>query len=166
MSATTRRDFLRGRRRSAPPPLRPPWALAEEDFGTLCSRCGDCLRACPTGILVSGEGGFPIVDFSRGECTFCGDCVTACMPGALRRDEGRAAWNHRAQIGEACLAQRGVECRICGEACGASAIRFRPRLGGVALPQLDEVACTGCGACLAPCPTQALVLTPGVEMAL
>jgi ferredoxin-type protein NapF len=166
MSPTSRRDFLRGRRASAPPALRPPWALVEEDFVTRCNACGDCLRACPTAILVRGEGGFPSVDFSRGECSFCGDCVTSCKPGALRREAGRAGWAHRAQIGAACLALRGVECRICGEACGASAIRFRPRAGGLALPELMDAACSGCGACLAPCPTQAIVLAPDVEMVL
>jgi ferredoxin-type protein NapF len=166
MSLTTRRDFLRARRSSAPPPLRPPWALAEQQFSARCSGCGDCLRACPSGILVSGEGRFPTVDFSRGECTFCGDCVAACIPGALRHTEGQAPWSLRARIGEACLAERGVECRICGEVCGASAIRFRPRVGGVALPQLDEAACTGCGACLAPCPSQAIAMSQGVEAVL
>lgn len=158
MISTSRRDFLRGRRSSAPPALRPPWALAEEAFTAACSQCGDCLRACPAGILIAGKDGFPSVDFSRGECSFCGDCLAACAPGALRRDEAQAAWSHRAHIGEACLAQSGVECRVCGEACGASAIRFRPRLGGPALPQLDEAACSGCGACLASCPTQAIAM--------
>ena len=165
MPLTSRRDFLRGRRTSTPPPQRPPWALAEADFTAGCSRCGDCLGVCPTGILVKGEGGFPAVDFSRGECTFCGECVAACMPGALSRVGGQAPWALRVCIGEACLAQRGVECRICGEACGASAIRFRPRAGGVALPQLDETACTGCGACIAPCPGQAIAVVQGLEMA-
>jgi ferredoxin-type protein NapF len=165
MSLTTRRDFLRGRRTSVPPPQRPPWALAEAAFAARCSTCGDCLRACPTGILVAGEGAYPTVDFARGECTFCGECVTVCAAGALNRETGQAAWSLQARIGEACLAQRGVECRICGEACGASAIRFRPRVGGVALPQFDETACTGCGACIAPCPSQAIAMAQGVEMA-
>ena len=165
MSLATRRDFLRGRRTPTPPPQRPPWALAEADFTALCSRCGDCLSACPTGILMKGEGGFPTVDFFRGECTFCGECVAACGPGALRRVEGQVPWALRARIGEACLAQRGVECRICGEACGDSAIRFRPRVGGVALPQLNDAACTGCGACLASCPSQAITLAQDLETA-
>lgn len=162
---TTRRDFLRGRRAPTSPLPRPPWALAEADFTARCTRCGDCLPACSTGILVRGDGGFPAVDFSRGECTFCGECVVACGPGALRRVEGRVPWSLRARIGEACLARRDVECRICGEACGVAAIRFRPRVGGVALPQLDETACTGCGACLAPCPGQAITLAQDMEAA-
>ena len=103
------------------------------------------------------DGGFPGVDFSRGECTFCADCVAACEPLALRRDDTSAApWDRVAVIGAGCLAVRGVECRVCGESCPEGAIRFRPRLGGVAHPQLDAAACTACGACIGPCPTRAI----------
>ncbi len=63
-----------------------------------------------------------------------------------------------ARVGPACLAARRVECRVCGEACEASAIRFAPRAGGVALPIVDTGRCTGCGDCVARCPTQAIVL--------
>jgi ferredoxin-type protein NapF len=163
---TTRRAFLRGRLGRAEAVLRPPWALPAEAFEARCTRCDECVRRCPTGILVRGEGGFPAVDFSRGECSFCGDCAAACGPRALLPMEGAPAWSLRARIGEACLARQGVECRICGEACGVAAIRFRPRIGGVALPQLDESACSGCGACLAPCPSQAIAVVPGVETVL
>jgi ferredoxin-type protein NapF len=89
--------------------------------------------------------------------------VAACTPGALRREAAQPGWQHRASIGEACLARRGVECRICGEACGVGAIRFRPRVGGVALPELTDEACTGCGACLGPCPAQAIAMAPTLE---
>ncbi len=60
------------------------------------------------------------------------------------------------RIGEGCLAQRGVECRVCGEACDAGAIRFPPRRGGVALPVPDLAKCTACGDCVGPCPVGAV----------
>jgi ferredoxin-type protein NapF len=47
---------------------------------------------------------------------------------------------------------------LCGEACDAGAIRFPPRLGGVAAPVVDTTRCTGCGDCLPLCPPQALRL--------
>lgn len=146
------------------PAPRPPWAREERDFISSCTRCDACIDACPTAILVRADGGFPAVDFSRGECTFCGDCVTHCAPRALLRPaEGDAPWSLKASIGQACLAAAGVECRVCGETCRVGAIRFRPRIGGVALPQLEAEACTGCGACFAPCPTRAIVVQAPVE---
>lgn len=152
-----RRGFLRGRN-SLPDPLRPPWAGDESAFTARCTRCGDCLTACPQHILAIGPGGYPTVDFTRGECTFCGDCVAACRPAALRHNEGSAPWTIRAHMGEACLPRQGVECRVCGDYCDVQAIRFLPRLGGVAVPEVDTVRCTGCGACVAPCPVVAVAL--------
>lgn len=160
MSENTRRSFLRGRFSERGGPLRPPWSLLESAFLNVCTRCGDCVRACPTHILVARDGAYPGVDFTQGECTFCGDCVSHCANGALQRIEGRAPWSARAAIGEQCLARQKVECRICGEQCEAGAIRFPPQLGGIAQPVLNQDRCTGCGACLAPCPTQAIAITP------
>lgn len=161
----SRRAFLRAGSGDDTPAVRPPWALGEPEFVARCTRCGDCLRVCGTGVIVAGHGGFPRLDFTRGECTFCGDCVTACAPAALQRRGDERPWQHVAAIGDACLAPRGVECRVCGESCDARAIRFRPRLGGVALPELDAAACTGCGACVAPCPTQAITLAVEPDVA-
>lgn len=56
------------------------------------------------------------------------------------------------------MARGNVVCRTCGDACEAAAIRFRPRLGGAALPEVDGEKCTGCGACVAPCPAAAITL--------
>jgi len=160
----SRRGFLKGRFRSDSAALRPPWAACDGAFKDACTRCGDCIRVCPTSILIAGAGAFPVVDFSRGECSFCGDCVTACKPGALMRtSESLAPWSLKAAIGDGCLAHRGVECRVCGEICGVGAIRFRPTAGGVAQPRFDDAHCTGCGACYAPCPVGAIALTKNVE---
>ena len=155
MNDASRRGFLRGRPRPKAQ-IRPPWALPETDFVDQCTRCGDCLSACPQKILVTGDGGFPTVDFSQRECTFCGNCATACQPLALVRVEGLPAWPYKAVVGDACLPKRGVECRVCGDFCDARAIRFAPRLGNCPLPAIDNALCTGCGACVGPCPTAAL----------
>ncbi|MDD3674609.1 MAG: ferredoxin-type protein NapF [Thauera propionica] len=164
-ASPSRRGFLRGRVRAVAPAMRPPWAREEHDFISSCTRCDICIDACPTAILVRADGGFPAVDFSLGECTFCGECVTRCAPRALlRRAEGEAPWALKASIGQACLAEAGVECRVCGESCPTGAIRFRPRIGGVALPQLDADTCTGCGACFASCPTRAIVVKAESEV--
>jgi ferredoxin-type protein NapF len=147
---------MRGDFKTRPAPQRPPWALAEEPFLAACSRCGECLPVCPTRIIVLVRG-YPEVDFKRGECTFCGACAAACKDGALLRAEGHATpWAIKAMIAESCIPRRGVECRICGDHCTVAAIRFSPRLGGPPLAEVDAGSCTGCGACVAPCPVAAI----------
>lgn len=157
MSAS-RRSFLFGRFRADRAALRPPWAIEAGAFEARCTRCDDCVRACPSAIVVAGDGGYPKVDFSRGECTFCGDCASVCRAQALRREAGARPWALGIAITEGCVARDGIECRVCGEICGEAAIRFRPRIGGAALPEADAERCTGCGACVAPCPAAAIEL--------
>ena len=153
----SRRGFFRGRPRPKAE-IRPPWALPEAEFIDHCTRCNDCLKACPTTILIIGDGGYPSVDFSIGECTFCGDCLTSCQPGALHQEPGKAAWAYKAAIGEDCLPRQGVECRVCGDFCEVRAIHFAPRMGGSPLPEINPETCTGCGACAAPCPVTAITV--------
>ena len=156
MVDASRRGFFRGRPRPKAE-IRPPWALPEALFTDVCTRCNDCIRVCPEQIIISGDGGFPTVDFKRGECTFCGDCAATCKAGALQNSECQVwPWAIKAQVANTCLAQRGVECRICGDHCSVAAIRFSPRRGGPPLAEIDAAACTGCGACVAPCPVAAI----------
>ena len=159
MVDASRRGFLRGRPRPRAE-IRPPWSLPESAFIDRCTRCGDCLTACPQKILAVGDGGFPTVDFTRGECTFCGACAAACQPLALVRREGLSAWPYKALVSDSCLPRSGIECRVCGDFCDVRAIRFAPRLGGSPLPAIDKDTCTGCGACVAPCPTAAITIRP------
>lgn len=153
----TRTQFLRGDFSGPRHVIRPPWAVAEPDFVAACSRCGDCLGACPEKILEKGRGGFPQVNFGLGECSFCGECAKICKSGALRGVE-QAPWNLKASIAPSCLALKQVVCRSCGESCPTGAIRFRISAGAVTCPEIDPAACTGCGACFAPCPAGAVTI--------
>ncbi|MDI6748335.1 MAG: ferredoxin-type protein NapF [Rhodocyclaceae bacterium] len=141
--------------------LRPPWAQAEAVFLATCTRCDACIDVCPSRIVVRGDGGFPEVDFLRGEheCSFCRACVDACAPKALHDRSGGVAWQYVAAIGASCLARDGVVCRSCGDICQPGAIRFRPQVGQAARPEVDLSICTGCGACVAPCPSRAVRIT-------
>ncbi|MBL0609793.1 ferredoxin-type protein NapF [Aeromonas jandaei] len=146
-----RRGLFRGRLRVAEPPVQLPWSVAWSQFSTGCTRCGDCLAACPEQILVNGEGGFPTVDFQRGECTFCGDCVAACKE-PLFRPASETPWQYKASIAANCLANGQVYCQRCQDSCEPRAIRFIPTLGRVPPPVIELESCNGCGACVQDCP--------------
>lgn len=154
-----RRDLLRGR--SARPArsrvLRPPTAIAEAGFAAACDGCAACAPACPEKVIRLDAARRPILQFLHGECTFCGACADACPTGALVR-EGARVWTAKATIAAGCLAVGGVHCRSCGDACPNGAIRFVPRADGRFLPAPAEAACTGCGACVGPCPVGAVAV--------
>lgn len=153
---TNRRAFLSAQMlREEKEVLRPPGAL-ETGFFDLCTRCGDCVRACPEAILGVDSSEFPVVHLNSGACTFCGDCARSCESGAL--DIARLAdWPWRATVdGGSCLSMNGISCRLCQDNCDQDAIRFQLKLAGRAQPVLDQDSCTGCGACAASCPVSAV----------
>ncbi len=149
---SSRRAFLRGAFNEAPVPR--PFG-ADAGFVERCSKCGDCVAACPEAVLTPDRDGFPVFEPALGACTFCGACIDACETGALV--EG-GAWRWQAFAGAACLSMNGVQCRACQDHCDALAIGFRLLPGGRSRPQIDAEACTGCGACVAPCPVGAIGL--------
>ncbi len=160
-TSLSRRALLRGRITGSAPTIRPPWAILETAFLSRCNRCGDCVKACRESIIHTGDGGYPTIDFSKGECTFCGDCASACKSGALSQTAMQAsqpAWQLSLSIKDNCLALNRVICRSCAEQCEQQAIRFRPAPGGISRPELNNQLCNGCGACIAPCPVAAIEL--------
>ena len=157
-----RRRFLRGQSPQAAGAVRPPGALSPGTFFDACTTCGDCVSACPEQIIVHGEGGYPEVRFQKGECTFCNACVDACREPALSGGL-QPPWQLDLRIDAQCLAGQGVVCQSCRDACGERAIRFPPLLGRVAVPEVNADACTGCGACVAACPADAMALAPRAE---
>ena len=157
-----RRAFLRGRSpKFNKEAIHPPWSLPFADFIEQCERCDDCITACPENILVRGDGGFPEVDFRRGECTFCTDCVTACHANAFCSDDlsEEKAWDLSVAILTSCLSVNAVMCRACGDHCDSSAIHFKLQTGGVSIPEITQKNCTGCGACFYACPNQSIAIT-------
>lgn len=157
-----RMQFLTGDLSGSRRPIRPPWAVDESRFVDLCTRCGDCIPACPYHIIREGRGKFPEMDFSLCGCDFCRDCVAVCKAGALVFDERSdpPPWTLKAAILDNCLSLNGIVCRSCGEACEERAIEFRLEPKGVARPLLDQSLCTGCGECLAVCPIKSVRISP------
>ncbi|MEO5323040.1 ferredoxin-type protein NapF [Mesorhizobium sp. CC13] len=155
-TSISRRTFLTGRVPTASLRILPP-GMAENMLAA-CTGCGACAEACPTEIIGLVEGK-PSLDFQAGECLLCGDCASVCPEPVFDRAVP-PAFAHVVAIAEACLARNGVSCMSCRDACPQTAIALRPRIGGPFLPQLDKTACTGCGACIAPCPVQAISVSP------
>ncbi len=151
----SRRNFLNGQFR-APDPIHPPWAVVTPAFTQKCSRCDACIDACPEKILHRGGGGFPEVVFSRGECTFCKKCLEVCRDRALVRISDQLPWTIKAEISDSCIVAKGVVCRSCLEQCEPVAIRFHYEGGRMSKPHLSHERCTGCGACVRPCPVGAV----------
>ena len=151
-----RRQFFKGSWENKDTPLRPPWSLVENLFQGACTQCGDCLTTCPEHILLrESPNGYPIVDFKLGECTFCKKCVDVCPTTALDKLQA-LPWSAKGNIQGTCLTKQAVICTTCAEQCELDAIRFKPQIGKVAQPDIDVDVCTGCGACVATCPSQAI----------
>jgi len=151
----TRRSLLKANFSDYQQAVRLPWVRNEPEFVDVCSRCHDCISACSEKIIVKGDGGFPEINFNRGECTFCGDCVKNCSEDLFTHID-ETPWSLKAIITDQCLAVKKVVCNICKEQCEAEAIRFTPKVGSVSQPVLSSEQCTGCGACAKPCPTNAI----------
>ncbi|MGE4129812.1 MAG: 4Fe-4S dicluster domain-containing protein [Hyphomicrobiaceae bacterium] len=76
-SLLTRRDLF-GRSKAGKPEQRPPWSRPEAEFLEACARCGACIEACPTGVLVEGSSQYPAIRFGTAACTLCAACAQAC----------------------------------------------------------------------------------------
>jgi len=149
--------------------LRPPGALAPTAFAETCSRCGDCVRACPAQCIVIDPpvaGGLPHIVARQSPCVVCDDlsCMKACPTGALQLveqaaqiDMGQARVDHdrclrRPIYDDAIDSGKDAEdaCRVCVVECpmGESAIGF-DTAGRVEV----RPGCVGCGVCERVCPT-------------
>ncbi len=124
--------------------VRPPGALAEEDFLTRCIKCGQCMRVCPTNViqpatLEAGLEGWwtPLLNFRAGtsgcqlNCIACGNvCPTSAIrPLSLDEKLGRDKFEDRGpvRIGMAFVDQgrclpwaMNKPCIVCQENCPVS----------------------------------------------
>lgn len=162
--------------------LRPPGALAENDFLGACVRCGLCVRDCPYDTLKLaplGDNvavGTPYFAARDIPCEMCEDipCVKACPTGALDRsltDINQARMGLAVLVDhETCLNFLGLRCDVCYRVCPVidKAITLdmlhNPRSDRHALflPIVHSEHCTGCGKCEKSCvlPEAAIKVLP------
>ncbi|KAA3613391.1 MAG: 4Fe-4S dicluster domain-containing protein [Planctomycetota bacterium] len=140
--------------------IRPPGALAEPDFLKACTRCDDCLKACPAQCIVHVPGGHadagtPVIIPGVRACVVCSDlaCTHVCEPGALLPlDQARQMSIGLATVQrQHCLAFQEGECQICLDVCPIQPKAIE--LDGKR-PRVLASVCTGCGLCEERCPTQ------------
>ena len=134
--------------------LRPPGAVEEELFIDRCTKCGDCLPACPYGsIKKDPANGYPILFANESPCFLCDDlpCIAACetealLPVATRADVrmGLAVVNRRH-----CTADQG--CQFCIAKCPVEALAVADFTDPY--PVVDQGKCVGCGICEQVCST-------------
>ncbi len=147
------------------PVLRPPGAAPESELLTACTGCGDCMRACPHGVLhpvgarYPGAEGTPSWDPVQAPCRLCTDlpCVAVCPTRALSPQYGRWMGTARVDV-YVCLANAPGGCSVCVEQCPIPGALIREP----GRPVVDPDSCTGCGIChhVCPAPSKAIMLLP------
>lgn len=142
--------------------LRPPGALPEMAFLAACTRCGDCVKACPVQAIVKAPAeaalaaGTPYIDPLVQGCIACPDmpCAAVCPTDALTVPlHGWAGYRLGALefVPERCVTFKNVTCNACVEACpqGEAALV----IDEAGHPVLKIEGCVGCGSCLRACIT-------------
>ena len=163
---------LRERRAGGSRPIRPPGSVGEQQFVGLCVRCGNCIKACPTGIIrpelePRGIAGFlaPVIRFDESYCLEdCCRCTEVCPSGAIRRlslEEKKKTPIGLAKVElELCLLYEDQECSACVNHCPYEAITIKfNEEQYIAEPRIDATKCPGCGACQVACPTSPKAIT-------
>jgi ferredoxin-type protein NapG len=132
--------------------LRPPGAVGEATFLERCTKCSDCLKACPHESIVIHQDGTPVIFPDQMPCYLCDDtpCIAACATEALlpvgsvnEARMGVAVINHR-------LCTAGQGCHACVSKCPTDALTmdFDAQQLVVAVER-----CVGCGMCEHVCRT-------------
>jgi len=142
--------------------LRPPGALAEDEFLSRCIRCGQCSEVCPNNCIkyfglekgVSAMG-TPYVTPREQACILCMKCGDACPTGALkpikrtREDILENVKMGHAHVDESlCLSFQGKTCGVCARACPLGTVSIK--VGYLEQPHVQP-GCIGCGICERSC---------------
>lgn len=149
--------------------IRPPFALPELEFLLACTRCNQCLEACPHEVIFplavrlgADVVGTPALDLINKACYMCDDwpCVQVCEPKALQLPVGEEhkSWPKLARLvinTETCLPYLGPECGACRDACPVPEAMYWKN----ERPVINEDLCTGCGLCREACVLEPKAMT-------
>jgi len=149
--------------------LQAPGSLPEDSFNTLCLRCGNCIKSCPTGILkhhmdpsYALSWMVPEISFVDGYCLEnCNICSQVCPSGAITlfdRDAKAQLFIGTAEIKlEQCFLSENKECNRCKAACSYDAIKIEAGANVLQMrPVINQDTCVGCGACVVICPPRVI----------
>jgi ferredoxin-type protein NapF len=159
--------------------IRPPGSLPEEEFVSVCSGCGECLKVCPNNALQStlleaGLAGLytprliPRIGYCEEFCNFCGRICPTEAIRPLPIEEKRLTQMGVAHIDKTrCIAWDNEKiCLVCNEQCSYHAIVGDDKKR----PIVKEEKCTGCGICENKCPVDGeaaiIVYSSGVQKKL
>ncbi len=145
--------------------IRPPFALDELEFLLACTRCGECERACPHGVIFSLStrlgakvAATPALDLINKGCQLCDDwpCVTVCEPTALVLPETIEDKKPQPKLAtlaideKSCLPYNGPECGACAASCPVEGAL----VWEMTRPLINQEICTGCAMCRESCITE------------
>jgi ferredoxin len=161
--------------------IRPPMSKEEHDFLSSCIRCGECMKACPTGILKPAglDHGFralwsPVMVATEGYCKpGCNACSQACPTDAIMKYPIEKKYAYKAGTAvfnsSRCISfTENKFCSECVRACPTNAIQINKgwepadttRASDSPAPSdqtptrpfhVNFESCVGCGACEFAC---------------
>ncbi len=133
--------------------LRPPGAVQENIFLERCTKCGDCIEACPHDAIRSLTiQETPAIFPEETPCKLCEDlpCINSCQTEALVPVNSYSEIRMGLAKVSRNICTAGNGCNACVSKCPTQAISMD---FGEFLVSVDAGQCVGCGICQHICGT-------------